>query len=426
MLDLKFIRDNVDLVTANSAQRLSQADIPALLEADQKLRAVITELESLRAERNQVSHQKPSEEEIKKMKAVGEKIAGLEEQERELAQTVKTFLVEVPNLTHPDVLVSKNEDENPILETHGKIPQFSFTPQDHVALSEALDLIDFERGTKVAGAKFYYLKNELALLSQALNMYVVELVRKRGYTFMITPDMVKQEISEGIGYSPRGESSQVYKIEGQDLALIATAEITLGGYHANETIPAPSLPLKYVGLSHCFRTEAGAYSKFSKGIFRVHQFEKVEMFIYCLPEQAEDLHKELLEIEKEIYTNLAIPFRVIDHCTADLGGPSYRTLDLEAWLPGKPNKEGGMGDYAEITSASNCTDYQARSFNIKYVDANGTKRLVYTLNGTAYVASRPLIAILENYQEADGSITIPKVLKPYMGGIKKIKKSAQS
>lgn len=426
MLDLKFIRENVDLVSANSASRLSKADIPALLEADKRLRALITELEGLRAERNQTSQQKPSAEEIKKMKEVGTKISQLEEQERELAEEVKLLLAEVPNLTHPDVLVSANEDENPILETHGKIPQFKFTPQDHVTLGEALDIIDFDRGTKVSGAKFYYLKNELALLSQALNMYVLELVRKRGYTFMITPDMVKQEISEGIGYSPRGDSSQIYKIEGQDLALIATAEITLGGYHANEVIPAEVLPLKYVGLSHCFRTEAGAYSKFSKGIFRVHQFEKVEMFIYCLPEQAEELHKELVSIEKEIYTNLGIPFRVIDHCTADLGGPSYRTMDLEAWMPGKPNKDGGMGDYAEITSASNCTDYQARSFNIKYTDTDGSKKLVYTLNGTAYVATRPLIAILENYQEADGSITIPKVLKPYMGGIKKIQRSARS
>lgn len=426
MLDIKFIRDNVELVIANSANRLSKADIPALLEADKQLRAVITELESLRAERNQVSHQKPGAAEIKKMKEVGEQISKLEEQEKELAGAVKSLLVEVPNLTHPDVLVSHNETENPILETHGKIPQFSFTPKDHVVLSEALDLIDFDRGTKVAGAKFYYLKNELALLSQALNMYVIDLVRKRGYTFMITPDMVKQEISEGIGYSPRGDSSQIYKIEGEDLALIATAEITLGGYHANEVVSAESLPLKYVGLSHCFRTEAGAYSKFSKGIFRVHQFEKVEMFIYCLPDQAEALHKELVEIEKEIYTNLHIPFRVIDHCTADLGGPSYRTMDLEAWLPGKPNKDGGLGDYAEITSASNCTDYQARAFNIKYLDQDGMKRLVYTLNGTAYVATRPLIAILENYQEADGSITIPTVLKPYMGGIKKIRQSARS
>lgn len=420
MLDIKFIRENKELVVKNSADRLSKANISELLLADEKHRHLIGQIEELRAKRNQGSKNKPTPTEIAAMKSIGDLITNLETEERNVAATVHSLLIEVPNVTHPEVKQSDNEDDNPILETVGLIPTFNFVPKDHVELAEALDLIDFERGTKVAGAKFYYLKNELALLSLALNRYALDIVIKHGFTFMITPDLAKTELIEGLGYNPRGESSQVYEVVGQELSLIGTSEITLGGYHAEEVLESEKLPLKYVGLSHCFRTEAGAYSKFSKGIFRVHQFEKLEMFIYCTPEQAEDLHTEMLEIEKEIFSGLHIPFRVIDHCTADLGAPSYRTFDLEAWMPGKPNKDGGEGDYAEITSTSNCTDYQSRSLNIKFIDSEGKKKLVYTLNGTVNPGPRALIAIIENYQQADGSIKIPEALVSYMGGLKKI------
>ena len=420
MLDLKFIRENKELIIKNSADRLSKANIPELLLADEKHRHLIGQIEELRAKRNQGSKNKPTPSEIAAMKSIGDLITNLEIEEKDAAEKVHNLLIEVPNVTHPDVKQSDNEDDNPILETVGLIPKFDFKPKDHVELAETLDLIDFERGTKVVGAKFYYLKNELALLSLALNRYALDVVIKHGFTFMITPDIAKTEIIEGLGFNPRGESSQVYQITGEDLSLIGTAEITLGGYHADEVLPTEKLPLKYVGLSHCFRTEAGAYSKFSKGIFRVHQFEKVEMFMYCNPEQAEDLHKKMLAIEKEIFNGLNIPFRVVDHCTADLGAPSYRTFDLEAWMPGKPNKDGGEGDYAEITSTSNCSDYQSRSLNIKFTDSDGKKKLVYTLNGTVNPGPRALIAIMENYQQADGSIKIPDVLVSYMGGLEKI------
>lgn len=420
MLDLKFIRDNVEAVIANSANRLSQADITALLAVDTKHRALVTQIEELRARRNQGSHSKPSAEEIEAMKAVGDEILRLEEEARTLGEMVKKLLLEVPNMTHPDVLVSHNEEENPILETSGQIPHFDFKAKDHVELSEALDLIDLERGAKVSGTKFYYLKNDLALLSMALIRYALDTIRRYGYTFMITPDMAKVSVIEGLGFNPRGESSQVYEVKDQDLGLVGTAEITLGGYHADEVLDLET-PKKYVGLSHCFRTEAGAYSKFSKGIFRVHQFEKLEMFIFCKPEEAEQLHQEMLTIEKEIFSGLGIPFRVVDHCTADLGAPSYRTFDLEAWLPGKTQGNGGLGGWAEITSTSNCTDYQSRSLNIKYKDEEGKRQLVYTLNGTAVANTRALIAIVENYQQADGAINIPKVLLPYMGGIEYIR-----
>ena len=218
-----------------------------------------------------------------------------------------------------------------------------------------------------------------------------------------------------MGYNPRGESTQVYSLEKTNLSLVGTAEITMGGYHKDETFLEKELPKKYVALSHCFRTEAGSYSKFSKGIFRVHQFTKVEMFIYTTPENSQKAHQELLEIEKEVFDGLSIPYRVIDHCTADLGAPAYRTYDLEAWMPGKPNKDGSMGDWAEITSASNCTDYQSRALNIKYTSSQGVKKLVHTLNGTTIAMTRPLIAILENNQREDGSILIPEVLQPFVG-----------
>lgn len=424
MLDIKFIRENKDLIIKNSQDRLSTVDINTLLRADEKYRHLLGQIEELRAKRNQGSKNKPSQAEITAMKDVGDLISSLEEEVRVVEGEVHQLLLSVPNLTHADVKRSDNEEDNQVLETVGKIPQLNFTPKDHVKLAEDLDLIDFERGTKVAGAKFYYLKNELALLSLALNHYVLHIVMKHGFKFMITPDIAKTDIIEGLGYNPRGESSQVYQLENQDLALVGTSEITLGGYHSEEVLSLKNLPIKYVGLSHCFRTEAGAYSKFSKGIFRVHQFEKIEMFIYAEPDQAEGLHQEMLEIEKEIFSGLGIPFRVVDHCTADLGAPSYRTFDLEAWLPGKPNKEGGAGDWAEITSTSNCTDYQSRSLNIKFVNQEGKKELVYTLNGTGIALPRALITIMENYQQADGSIKIPEVLVKYMNGVELIQKSS--
>ncbi|QQS59952.1 serine--tRNA ligase [Candidatus Falkowbacteria bacterium] len=424
MLDIKFIRENKDLIIKNSQDRLSTVDINTLLRADEKYRHLLGQIEELRAKRNQGSKNKPSQAEIAAMKDVGDLISSLEDEVRVVEGEVHQLLLSVPNLAHADVKRSDNEEDNPVLETVGTIPKLNFAPKDHVELAESLDLVDFERGTKVAGAKFYYLKNELALLSLALNQYVLHIVMKHGYKFMITPDVARNSIIEGLGFNPRGESSQVYQLESQDLGLVGTSEITLGGYHSEEVLALEKLPIKYVGLSHCFRTEAGAYSKFSKGIFRVHQFEKIEMFIYAVPDQAESLHQEMLEIEKEIFSGLGIPFRVVDHCTADLGAPSYRTFDLEAWLLGKPNKEGGAGDWAEITSTSNCTDYQSRSLNIKYVNKEGKKELVYTLNGTANPGVRALIAIMENYQQADGSIKIPEVLIPYMNGVKIIQKTS--
>lgn len=424
MLDIKFIRENIDLVKKNSADRKAVVDVDKLFHLDDMWRKSEAIVQDLRSQRNKASKTKPTADEITKMRELGASISQLEEKNRVLAGEIKELLMAIPNLTHKDVKVSADEDDNPVLESSGKIPEFDFEAKDHVELAESLDLIDFDRATKVTGAKFYYLKNELVLLSMALNRYVLEIVINKGFTPMMTPDLAKTSIIEGLGFNPRGQSSQIYRIEDEDnddnllednnLNLIGTSEITLGGYHSDEILNLDSAPIKYIGISHCYRTEAGSYSKFSKGIFRVHQFEKLELFVYCKPAESEKIHDELLEIEKEIFKGLDIPFRVVDHCTADLGTPSFRTFDLEAWLPGKPNADNGKGDWAEITSASNCTDYQSRSLNIKFVDSDGEKKLVYTLNGTANPGPRALIAIMENYQTKDGSIEIPKVLQPYL------------
>ncbi|MBI4239635.1 serine--tRNA ligase [Candidatus Uhrbacteria bacterium] len=415
MLDLKFIRENAQLVKQNTANRLAHIDVDALLGFDTKRRDIEIRIDELRAKRNVASKTKPTPEVIEEMKKVGATIDELEAELLHIDEGMRDLWLTVPNLTHPDVKVSANEDDNPVLETYLEPTRFDFEPLDHVQLAEKHDLIDFERATKVTGAKFFYLKNEVAILEFALIHYALSVVMKHGFIPFTTPDLAKRAVLEGLGFNPRGESTQVYNIEQNDLSLIGTAEITLGGYHMDEVLDEADLPKKYVAVSHCFRTEAGAYSKFAKGVFRVHQFTKIEMFQYTMPQDSESAHRELLAIEKELFQGLCIPFRVIDHCTADLGTPSYRTYDLEGWMPGKPNKEGGLGDWAEITSTSNCTDFQSRGLNIKYRTHGGRKEYVHTLNGTAIATSRAIIALLENYQQKDGSIRIPEVLKPYCG-----------
>ncbi len=432
MLDIKFIRENQDAVRKNCENRGVKCDIDALLLLDDRRKNALQYVEELQAEKNNLNDliQSSEAEERKKLieqgKATNSKTDEAKKELEEVSVKYKELLSRIPNMTHPDVVVSKNEDDNPVLEIVKEPVKFDFEPLDHVQITESLDLIDFERATKVSGAKFYYLKNELVFLEQALINYVLGIALKHGFTPFTTPDLAKKEVLEGLGFNPRGNETQVYNIENTDLSLIGTAEITMGGYHMNEVIDEKDLPKKYIAVSHCYRTEAGAYSKFSKGIFRVHQFTKAEMFQYVVPEKSEEAHQEILEIEKEIFKGLDIPFRVVDHCTVDLGGPAIRTFDLEAWMPGKPNKDGTMGDWAEITSTSNCTDYQSRGLNIKYKKENGEKNYLHMLNGTAVAVTRAVIAILENYQQADGSVKIPEILKKYMPeGMDIITKKAQ-
>ncbi|PIR44308.1 serine--tRNA ligase [Candidatus Wolfebacteria bacterium CG10_big_fil_rev_8_21_14_0_10_31_9] len=411
MLDIKFIRENKDLVQENCKNRNIKCDIGALLKLDDERRDLIQKIDVFKAEKNKLNDLLKSggdkNEIIEKGKKVKEELENLEIEFNETIKKFKKLLLQVPNITHPNSPIGKDDSENKELERYGEPPKFSFESKGHEELMKDLDLIDFERAAKVSGGKFYYLKNEGALLEIALVQFAFSKLIQKGFIPFITPDLARNEVLSGIGFNPRGEESQIYNIEGTDLSLVGTAEITMGGYHMDEVIAENKLPLKYAALSHCFRTEAGAYGRHSAGLYRVHQFSKVEMFAYTLPENSEEMHSEFKNMEVEIFKDLGVPFRVVDICTGDLGGPAYRKYDLEAWMTSRNN-------WGEVTSTSDTTTYQSRRLNIKVERKDGTREFLHMLNGTAIAISRALIAIIENYQQEDGSVLIPEVLKPFM------------
>ena len=417
MLDYKFIKDNLDAVKENIKNRNMTADADIVVKLYDERTAMVTELQALQQKRNenaQSMKQKLDNEKRQELiaagKAIKDEIATLEAKLKETEEKLDEAARQIPNMVHPKAPIGKLDTENLEVKVCGTPRKFDFEPKDHVQIAETLDILDFDRGTKVSGPKFYYLKNEAVFLEQALIMYALNTLRKHGFEMFITPDVAKEEVLKGIGFNPRGNESNVYSIEEEGTCLVATAEITLGGYHSDEILDKAKLPLLYGGLSHCFRREAGAAGQFSKGLYRVHQFDKVEMFAYATPEQSDEIHEKLRQIEEEIFEGLGLPFHVVDTCTGDLGAPAYRKWDLEAWMPGRNG-----GEYGEVTSTSNCTDYQARRLNIKYKDDDGKNKYVHTLNGTAIAVGRAMLAILENYQNADGSVTIPEVLVPYCG-----------
>ena len=417
MLDYKFIKDNLEAVKENIKNRNMNADADKVVELYDKRTALVTKQQDLQQQRNEnakAMKQKLDDAKRQELIQAGKKIKeDIAEVEKELAQVeidLDAAARQIPNMIHPDAPIGKLDTENLEVKKVGTPRKFDFEPKDHVQLAEELDLLDFDRGTKVSGPKFYYLKNEAVFLEQALIQYALNILRKHGFELFITPDVAREEILKGIGFNPRGNESNVYSIEDEGTCLVATAEITLGGYHSGEILDKAKLPLMYGGLSHCFRREAGAAGQFSKGLYRVHQFDKVEMFVYSTPEQSDALHHKLREIEEEIFSGLGLPFHVLDTCSGDLGAPAYRKWDLEAWMPGRNG-----GEYGEVTSTSNCTDYQARRLNIKYKDDDGKNKYVHTLNGTAIAVGRAMLAILENYQNEDGSVTIPPVLVPFCG-----------
>lgn len=412
MLDIKFIRENKELIRQNCINRHVKVDIDRLLEVDELRRTAVQAVEELRASRKAGSKGKPTAEDIEKMRQVGEQIKEKEAVLANIETEYTELMMHIPNLTHADTPVGGEDDFKVLSEKPA--PEFSFAPKDHEEILTNLNLIDFERGTKVAGAKFYFAKNDLVRLNQALINYGMDVVAAHGFELLETPDLAKQEILRGIGFNPRGTETQIYSVENTDLSLIGTAEITVGGYHADEILDLKAGPKKYVALSHCFRTEAGAYGRTSKGLYRVHQFTKLEMFVYCKPEESEALHQELLSIEQEICDGLGLSYRVIDIASGDLGGPAYRKFDLEAFMTMKGDDK-KQGDFGEITSTSNCTDYQARRLNIRYRDEKNATQFVHTLNGTAVVLSRFPIALVEQYQQADGTIKVPQVLQKYLG-----------
>jgi seryl-tRNA synthetase len=418
MLDLETIRTRTDEVRRNTENRRMKADIDKVLRLAQERSALIVELDAARGRRKDLSARVPKASETERPALIQEvgglktKIADLETRLDAAEKELRDEQSRIPNLTHPDSPVGPDESHNQELRRWGEPPRFDFKPLDHVAIGEALGLVDFDAGTKVTGSNFYFLKNEAVLLELALARFALETLQREGFTLHETPDMAKMKVLEGCGFSPRGEESQIYRVDGFDLGLIATAEITLAGMLTDEILPDDRLPMKAGGISHCFRVEAGAYGRAGRGLYRVHQFTKVEMFAFTRPEDSDAMHLELLRIEEGLYQRLGIPYRVVDICTGDLGGPAYRKFDLEAWMPGR----GDGGQWGEITSTSNCTDYQARRLGIRFRRAPGRKpELVHTLNGTAIAMSRTLIAILENYQQADGSVVVPQVLRPLCG-----------
>jgi len=419
MLDAQFIREHLDEVKANCRNRNVTADVDRVVQLDEERRKLIQETQVLQQRHNEhtklIAREKDKDKKqalVQEGRGLREHVAGLEARSKQIETDLRAVLLTIPNMSHPDAPVGTTAQDNKVIRRWGEPRHFDFTPRDHVALAEALDLVDFEAGASVAGQKFYFLKNEAVLLELALAQYALGVLIREGYTPFITPDVARVEVLEGIGFIPRGPETQIYSLENTDLCLIATAEITLGGMHRDQVLDGSRLPLKYAGLSHCFRTEAGAPGRDTRGLYRVHQFTKVEMFAFSTPEQSEAIHQELLRIEEAIFQGLGLPYHVIDTCTGDLGGPAYRKYDLEAWMPGR----GQGGEYGEVTSTSNCTDYQARRLNIRYkVPGQKGTRFVHTLNGTAVAVSRAILAILENYQEADGSVVVPEVLRPWVG-----------
>ncbi len=417
MLDYRFIKENLDAMKANIAARNMRADPDAVAALFDARNDLIQKLDEKRRRRNEVAEAmkgKLSPEQrqplIAEGKTLKDDIAALEPELEKTEKDLHDAAMRIPNTYHPQAPLGKEDKDNLEVKRFGTPTKFDFEPKDHVQLGADLDLIDFDSATKVSGTKFYYLKNEAVFLEFALIQYTLDILRKKGFTVLITPDIAKEEILEGIGFNPRGPESNIYPVEGTGTCLVGTAEITLGGYYADQILPKEKLPIRMAGVSHCFRREAGASGQFSKGLYRVHQFTKVEMFALTLPEESDAIHEELRIIEEEIFTGLGIPFRVVDTCTGDLGAPAYRKWDLEAWMPGRNG-----GEWGEVTSTSNCTDYQSRNLNIRYKDDEGKSRFVHMLNGTAIAISRGLIAILENFQRADGSIAVPEVLQKYTG-----------
>jgi seryl-tRNA synthetase len=419
MLDLQFICDHLDEVAENCRNRGVTVDLEAFLKLRNHRGELISKVDELRREQNEVSAQIPKEKDaaqkqtlITRGKELRQEVSQYEVLLKESESRLRVEQAKIPNMTHPAAPVGRLAEDNKVVRTWGTKPAFGFKPLDHVSLAEKHALLDLEAGARVAGHGFYFLKNEAVLLEIALVQYALQKLAAEGFTLCTTPDLARDEVLEGIGFNPRGPETQIYSIQGSDLSLVATAEITLGGSLKDQILEGAKLPILAAGLSHCFRTEAGAHGKATRGIYRVHQFTKVEMFAFTRPDQSEAVHEKIVRVEEELFQGLKIPYQVIDTCTGDLGGPAYRKFDLEAWMPGR----GEQGEFGEVTSASNCTDYQARRLGIRFKtpEAKGTQ-FAHTLNGTAIAVTRALIAIFENYQQADGSILVPEVLRAWVG-----------
>ena len=410
MLDIRYIRANAEKVQESTRAKGYDVDISSLLKIDDDRRALQQRVDDLRERRNQNAAKmkggKPEQGLIDEGKQIKIELAEQEGYLTNLEAEYKQFLHSVPNVITDDVPLGGEEDSVEI-KVFGEQKTGA---KDHLDYALERDWVDFERGAKVAGAKFYYLKGDLALLENAITQFALDYITKKGFTYMTVPHMVNQRTMTGTGFAPRtSDQSDEYAIEGEDLALIATAEIPLTGYHADEIINEDKLPLLYAGLSPCYRREAGASGKHTRGLFRVHQFNKLEMYAFTLPEQSVEMHQRILAIEEELWQALGISYHVINIAAGDLGAPAAKKYDIEYWSPVD-------GNYRELTSCSNCTDFQARNLNIRVRRKDGTVEVLHTLNGTAVSLARSLVVILENCQNEDGTLTVPKVLRPYLGG----------
>ncbi|NTW61816.1 serine--tRNA ligase [Candidatus Saccharibacteria bacterium] len=410
MLDIKFIRENAELVQANAIGKGYRRDISELIATDDARRGAQVRADVLREKRNQIASQtkggKPTPELIAEGKAVKDDLLKVESDLQQLNGKFFTLLNAVPNMILPDVPPGGEEDSVEVK----RFGEQKTGAKDHLDFAVSRDWVDFERGAKVAGAKFYYLKGDLALLENAIYQFALDFIVKKGFTFMTVPNLVSSRILTGTGFAPRtSDQSDEYAIDGEDLSLIATAEIPLTGYHADEIIDESKLPLLYAGYSPCYRKEAGAYGKFTRGLFRVHQFNKLEMYAYTLPEKSVEMHEMILGLEEEIWKAIGIPYHVINIAAGDLGAPAAKKYDIEYWSPVD-------NMYRELTSCSNCTDYQTRNLNIRVRRANGSVEMLHSLNGTAVSLARSLIAVIENFQTDDGKLSVPEVLRPYMSG----------
>jgi len=413
MLDIKFIRQNPDKVKEGAQKKGVKVDIDNLLEVDKKRREVIQAIEEMRAQKNKASEvisstkdMKEKKKTILKMQELDRNSDRLNKNLKELEKEFNDLILQLPNLPQEDVPVGKDEKNNVVIKKMGEKPKFDFQPKDYLEIAEKMDLIDVKRAAKVSGTRFGYIKKEAALLEFALVSFTFRKLTKEGFIPVLPPIMLKSEMARGMGFLEQADKNEAYYIPQDDLYLAGTSEQPLGTMHANEVLKDKELPLRYLAFSTCFRREAGSYGKDTKGIFRVHQFDKVEMFSYTKPEDSEKEHQFFLKMEKSLMKDLKIPYRVVRICTGDLGFPVASKYDIEAWIPSE-------GRYRETHSTSNCTDFQARRLNIRYQTGKGLN-FVHTINGTAFAAGRMLIAILENYQQKDGSIKVPGVLQKYL------------
>jgi seryl-tRNA synthetase len=412
LIDVRLLRTDPGLVRASLERRGAKVDLDHLIELDNRYRALLQEVEAARAEQNTAGKSiaeaagPEKARAIAEMKRLSDRLKQLEAELAEVRSELDHALIEVPNLVHPDAPDGFGDESNRLVRTVGSPPAFDFTPKDHMDIGEALGIIDTERAAKVSGSRFAYLLGPAVLLEFAVVRMAMDRLMPDGFVPVIPPVLVRSEAMFGTGFFPTDEA-QVYRCAGDDLYLAGTAEVPIASMHAREMLPADRMPRRYVGYSTCFRREAGTYGRDTRGIIRVHQFDKAEMFSFCFPEDSDDEHQRLLAHEEGIWQALEIPYRVLEICAGDLAAPNYRKFDIEAWLPGTER-------WLEVTSCSNDIDYQARRLQIRTKRDSATE-LVHTLNGTAVAVGRAIVALLENHQQADGSVRIPEALQPYTG-----------